>query len=299
MVKYLITGGNGLLGKELQKHLKDFTAPNKKELNVTRKINIPEGVKYVFHLAAVLDERSPKLYKVNVDGTRNVLEACINSNVKKIIYPSSIGVLGNGLLTPESEYNPLTEYEHTKMLAEQMIINYAEDYGLKYTIVRFPVIIGPNKYWKEIIKAAINLVPIIGNGKNHFPLSDWRDSAKLLSFCIKKIFNNKIIHGVFHHKTYEDVYKEILNVLGIEKRPMKIPYWLGMMLAYLNSLRNKNSIFIPEYVRRLTADRIVSVNYGEYGFMPEYELHESIRDVIKLLFPSVLSNKRDKHTRNM
>jgi nucleoside-diphosphate-sugar epimerase len=299
MVKHLITGGNGLLGKELQKYLKDFVAPNKKELNVTRKISVPEGVKYVFHLAAVLDEKDPNLYKVNVGGIENVLKACVDSEVKKIIYPSSIGVLGSGFLTPDSEYNPLTEYERTKMLAEQMIINYAEKYSMKYTIVRFPVIIGPNRYWKGIINAAMKLVPIIGNGKNHFPLSDWRDSARLLSLCTKRKFDNKIIHGVFHHKTYEEVYKEILNVLGIDRRPIKIPYWLGIMLAYLNSLRDSKGIFIPEHVKRLTADRVVAVNYREFGFMPEYELHESIRDVIKLLFPSVLSDKRNKHTRNV
>ncbi len=299
MVKHLITGGNGLLGKELQKHLKDFYAPNKKELNVTRKVSIPDGVKYIFHLAAVLDEKNLRLYEVNVKGTENVLNACINSGVKKIIYPSSIGVLGEGYLTLKSEYNPMTKYERTKMLAEQMIIKYSEEFGLKYTIVRFPVIIGPNKYWKEIINAAMKLFPIIGEGKNHFPLSDWRDAAKLLSLCTKRAFDNTIVHGVFHHRTYEDVYKEILNVLGIDKNPMKIPHWLGMLLAYINSLRNSKSILIPEHVKRLTADRIVAVNYEEFGFMPKYELHESIRDVVKLLFPSVLSNKRNEHARNM
>jgi len=295
MVKHLITGGSGLLGKELQKHLKDFIAPNRKELDITRKITIPEGVKYVFHLAAVLDERSPELYRVNVDGTRNLLKACVDSGVKKIIYPSSIGVLGSGFLTPDSEYNPMTEYERTKMLAEQTIMSYSEEYGLKYTIVRFPVIIGPNKYWKGIINAAMDVVPIIGDGKNHFPLSDWRDSARLLSLCTKRKFDNKIIHGVFYNKTYETVYKEILNILGIDKEPVKIPYWLGMALAYLNSLRGGKGIFIPEHVKRLTADRIVAVNYQEFGFVPEYELHESIRDVIKLLFPSVLSDEGNKH----
>ena len=85
------------------------------------------GCDWVFHTAAVSDywrQNKKQLYRVNVDGTRNVLTAARLAKVKRFVFTSSLAAMGiptNGqLLNESSEYNLLPNefpYGHSKYLA--------------------------------------------------------------------------------------------------------------------------------------------------------------------------------------
>lgn len=109
-----------------------------------------KGVDGVFLLASlwlgecVSDPRSA--WEVNTLGTWNVVEACLEAGVKRIVYSSSASVYGNALVTPMTEKHPLnnrTTYGATKIANEQMLRAIFEQHQLPYIGMRYMNIYGP------------------------------------------------------------------------------------------------------------------------------------------------------------
>jgi len=110
------------------------------------------GCDWVFHVAAVSDYwRTPAeiIYRVNVEGTKNVIRAAQESNVQRLIYTSSIGALGvprdSQLLDEKATFNLPAErfpYGHSKHLAEGTVREAAEQ-GLAAVIVNPAAVMGP------------------------------------------------------------------------------------------------------------------------------------------------------------
>ena len=106
----------------------------------------------VFHLAAILSasgEKNPKLaYDVNQTGTWNVLEACRQTGVSRLVFTSSIAVFGpppSGPLpdpTPDDVgLHPTTMYGVTKVAGELLCAYYTQKHGVDCRGVRFPGLI--------------------------------------------------------------------------------------------------------------------------------------------------------------
>jgi len=110
------------------------------------------GVDVVFHVAAVADYwRAGKdlMYRANVDGTRNVLEAARHGGVRRVVATSSVAALGlppfGKTLDETARFNLKAEqfpYGHTKALAEDVVREFVAC-GLDAVIVNPAVIIGP------------------------------------------------------------------------------------------------------------------------------------------------------------
>ena len=107
-----------------------------------------EGVDIVHHLAAAFRELNvPNDYydKINVGGTKNVLESAYNHKVKKFIYCSTCGVHGNIDNPPGGEDAPIQPadyYQRTKYEAEPIVNEYYKK-GMKTVILRPAAIYGP------------------------------------------------------------------------------------------------------------------------------------------------------------
>jgi UDP-glucose 4-epimerase len=108
------------------------------------------GIDGVFLLASlwlgecVNDPRSA--WEVNTLGTWNVVEACLEAGVKRIVYSSSASVYGNAVVTPMTEehpYNNRTTYGATKIANEQMLRAMYEQHKLPYIGMRYMNIYGP------------------------------------------------------------------------------------------------------------------------------------------------------------
>ncbi len=109
-----------------------------------------KGIDGVFLLASlwlgecVNDPRSA--WEVNTLGTWNVVEACLEAGVKRIVYSSSASVYGNALTTPMTEEHPFnnrTTYGATKIANEQMLRAIYEQHKLPYVGLRYMNIYGP------------------------------------------------------------------------------------------------------------------------------------------------------------
>lgn len=117
------------------------------------KIFKKEKFDVVIHNAALIDANEsklkPELYKkINVDGTKNLLEYCRKFDVKKIIFASSCAVYGNTVYLPCDEKHPKTPinpYGKNKSEVEDMLMDYSNKYSFNYIIFRYSNVYGPRQ----------------------------------------------------------------------------------------------------------------------------------------------------------
>ena len=178
MDKVLVIGACGQVGTELVENLQnihgssrvvasDIKTPTNEvflnsefvHLNVLDKVQIKEVFQthkptIVYHLAALLSataEENPKFgWELNMDGTFNIFDACIDHGVKRIFWPSSIAVFGPTtprVNTPQSTIlEPNTIYGITKLAGERYCEYYFNRYNLDVRSIRYPGLIG----WKSL-----------------------------------------------------------------------------------------------------------------------------------------------------
>lgn len=170
--KVLVTGGTGLIGRQVVKLLCDFGAEvcvaSLDEIIVDSRaehrfcdltslencMDVTSGVDYVFHLAGIkgsvkVTEDSPASFFVPLlMFNTNVLESARRNNVEKLIYTSSIGAYSSAEVFVESEGavgDPMDKYPGwAKRMAEMQIQAYKKQYGLEnYSVVRPCNVYGP------------------------------------------------------------------------------------------------------------------------------------------------------------
>lgn len=132
-----------------------------------------KGVEIVIHLAGRFALPNAEIFKVNVNGTFNLLEKCAERGVEKVIFPSSIALYGEprgGPWEEEDKPQPNTVYGLSKLLAEEMIRYWGDNHNIKYFLLRFSNIYGPGNQkgvvfnFKKSIRETGKVV-IYGDGK--------------------------------------------------------------------------------------------------------------------------------------
>jgi len=120
------------------------------------------GTDYVFHLAAawLLEclEKPRLAVDVNIMGTFNVLEACRDLGIKRLVFSSSASVYGNALTIPMSEDHPFnnrTLYGATKIAGEQLCRAFHEMHRLNYVGLRYMNVYGPRQDYKSAYTVVI------------------------------------------------------------------------------------------------------------------------------------------------
>lgn len=154
-----------------------------------------KDVDCVFHLAAMwllhCRDFPRTAFNVNIEGTFNVLEACVKNKVKRLVYSSSASVYGNATEVPMTENHPLNNhnfYGATKISGENMCRAFYDRYGLDYVGLRYMNVYGPNQDQNAAYTGVIptmlnkidaNEVPVInGDGSQSYDFIDVRDVAR-------------------------------------------------------------------------------------------------------------------------
>ena len=302
----LVTGGTGFVGRELVKALiklrgSKITVFARSTVNplpgveyvrgdITNLEDVKRVVKgkdYVYHLAAILDESCPKklMFDVNVGGTISILEACKKEKIKKLIYLSTTGVMAEteGPADEKIPYGPRTNYEKSKALAEKTVIEYYKRYKLPVVIIRPTLIYGPNKYWKNILKAAQKCFPIIGSGKNKWHILYIKNLIPVLVRARTKGKEGEIyIIADDEVLTYEEMYRIMREELGVKKEPKRIPIWFAKFIAFLYQLGGKNSVVTKEHIERLVKNKWYDITKAKkhLNYKPKYDFRKGIRETI-------------------
>jgi nucleoside-diphosphate-sugar epimerase len=135
-----------------------------------------QGVDIVHHLAAAFRELTVAesyYWDVNVEGTRNVLQAAFEQKVEKFVYCSTCGVHGNIENPPGGEDAPIQPadyYQKTKYEAEPIVLEYFRK-GLKTVILRPAAIYGPGdpeRFYMIFKRVARGSFPMFGSGKTTY-----------------------------------------------------------------------------------------------------------------------------------
>lgn len=250
-MKLILTGATGFIGpptsKELQKS-HTIIPLSSKECNIThRKDTIRTFSKIkdadcILHMAGTADlkdsyKNPEKQFEINVNGTKNILDACLKNNIPWIIYTSTAAVYSaQGIINETDETKPKSPYGQSKYEAECLIKKYCEEQGMNYTILRYFNIYGTCDTTKNrhiipsICKSMYqnNHVKITSTGEQTRDFINIKDIAQINSIILDKKIRNKTINigtgkGATINQIIAIIEKELKTKSKIEYTSKDIP----------------------------------------------------------------------------
>jgi dihydroflavonol-4-reductase len=193
------------------------------------------GCDGVFHVAAdyrLWAKDSSELYRSNVDGTRNVLEAAKKAGIERVVYTSTVGCIGvphDGLGDEDAKISlgDMTgDYKRSKFMAEQVALDYARG-GLPVVIVNPTAPVGdhdfkPTPTGKIVADFMAGAMPAyIDTGLN---IVDARDCARghLLAFDRGRAGERYILGA--ENLTLAEILFKLAEITGRKAPTTQIPY---------------------------------------------------------------------------
>lgn len=261
--KVLVTGGSGCIGIPLMYELKnrgiEVVLFDLNEQISRVKQFLPKGIQLfsgsildsaalrdamhecdgVIHLAAHLgvyrtENNKLRCLEINIDGTKKVLDACVQSkSVKKIIFASSSEVYGEPQSNPIKESHPTqgkTVYGISKLAGEELVKAYCEEFNsISYTILRFFNTYGPFQVSQFVITRFIDSIlkgetpKIFGDGSQVRSYNFSSDSAIGIADSLQSNKTDNLVMNIGNSNepiTLIDLAKLIMELTGND--PSKI-----------------------------------------------------------------------------
>jgi dihydroflavonol-4-reductase len=222
-----------------------------------------KGIDVVFHAAGVVDywrQGVERMYQVNVEGTRNVMEASLRAGVERVVHTSSTAAMGihpDEVVDETYTFNVKPEhfvYGHSKFLAEDIALGYFRK-GLPVVIVNPTTAIGPRDIRKVssgvVIEVVNHVIPplIPPGGINIVPICDAAQGH--IEAAIKGKSGERYILGG-DNMTHYQLYKTIAQVVGCGKKFKIMPRWqVPIFSALTDMMQSQTTRPIP-----LTGDRL-------------------------------------------
>ncbi len=284
----LVTGSRGFVGRRLSDRLRNAGYKVRgfdKALgqDVTKRADCERalrGIDVVYHLAAVLDERSPLLQAVNVHGTENMLEAAAREHCKQFIYLSTAGVHAGcrGQVNEGSAFKPKTPYEKSKADAERKVHEFLE--MLPITVIRSALVFGPNRHWEQIVGLVRKGFPLIGSGRQAWQTVYVDDLLEALQFVLLKqaCFGETFIVAEQEKHSLRELYAEIQRALGMEVRVKTVPKILAKIGI---ALKGNKGIVSSEHIERLARERNYDTGkINALGWKARTGMREAVRETV-------------------
>jgi 2-alkyl-3-oxoalkanoate reductase len=343
-MKILVTGGNGFLGRHVVKLLQDKhdvttfsrrnagTRQDHSDAVIGREVQIPnphlphikgdvtdaqaitkacQGIDAVFHIASKVGivGRWEEFYNVNVVGTQNVIDACLQNGVRYLVYTSTPSVVFNGEnIRNATESLPYTTevispYARSKAIAEQHVLS-ANGHQLK-TIAPHPqhlktIALRPHLIWgvgdphliPQILNSAIRkTLFIIGKGKNLVDITHVKDAARAHVLALEALEKNPHACGKAYFISQGEPVRlwewinDLLFKLHLTPAKRKIPF----PIAYaLGTVLEKLRFLSPPPMTRFLATQLAMDHYfdinaakQDLGYIPQTSPEESLSELIE------------------
>lgn len=256
----------------------------------------------VFHCAAYVNFQKKnymQAYRINVEGTRSVLEAAWRGRVSRFVHLSACAVFG---LTKDQDKvldetrNPWLKksniYAYTKALAEKEVLNYVEK-GLNASIANIATVYGPGDRKlnsgasiKGLYEGKMRFVP--PGGTSYVAVDDLVDGLLLLAekgepgeryiFCSENLL-------------YRELLARIAKSLGVKPPRFVLPKWsylpflvAGNILEYFSSVsQDKVNLLSSQIVREAFRFKYFSSGKArdELGWTPQQSLENAVKQAIE------------------
>ena len=256
-----------------------------------------EGVRGVFHLAGVISIMpgpDPFIRKVNINGTRNMMQVAKETHVEKLVYTSSIHAIkrmADGMIDEALPYdvdNPYGEYDRSKAEATLEVQKAAQS-GLEAVIVCPTGVIGPYDFrgsmMGDVIRTAAACKPTL-YVDGAYDFVDVRDVADGLIAASEKgrRGENYILSGQKISVRY--LLETVHEITGRRFFKMKIPFDLAkfgaLFTPFYYRMANVTPRFTPYSLEVLQSNSNIShaKATGELGYRPR-SLYETLTDTIR------------------
>jgi len=237
-----------------------------------------KGCDYVVHLAALwllqCHEYPRAAFDVNIRGTFNVLEACRDNGIKRLVYSSSASVYGDAVeipMTEEHPFNNRTFYGATKIAGEAMCRAFNDRYKLPYVGLRYMNVYGARQDYKGTYIAVI--MKILDRIDNGLPPIVYGDGSQSYDFIyVTDVARSNIC------SLKSDANDEFYNVGSGTKTSIK-----ELCEIILDISRSHQTIQYEPAGTTFVTNRIGSVDKAEsdLGFRYGIDLREGLRLLIE------------------
>ena len=236
----------------------------------------------VVHLAAMwllhCKDYPRTAFDVNINGTFNVLEACVNNDIERLVYSSSASVYGDAVEIPMTEEHPFNNrnfYGATKIAGEAMCRAFHDRYGLNYVGLRYMNVYGPHQdqtaAYTGVIPIMLNKIdaneaPVInGDGSQAYDFVTARDTARCNVLSLQSAVTDEFYNvGTGVQTSIKELCDQILD---LKQSKLKVTY----------------NPYSAEDARRLVQNRIGSPDKAtaDLGFTFQDDLETGLNDLIE------------------
>ncbi len=265
-MKVGITGANGHLGNVLCRRLLEsgYTVKalykNKKDALLDLKLQLVQGdiLNYydvkgfvsdcdvIINSAAIISvngDPTGLVYKTNTDGPKHVVQACIETGVKRLIHiSSSHAVMDTPFHMPYDENRAYKSkdsmvYDFSKAEGEKLVLKYAQEGSIDAVVLRPSAIIGLHDYGPSLIGKALldfynQKISILPPGG--YNCVDVRDVASSIVTAIEKGKTGEVYLLSGHYCLFKDLAKMSNQIAGKKNRKIILPFWfLKLLLPFV------------------------------------------------------------------
>ena len=322
---FLITGVTGFLGRAVINELKEKQAQiyalllpgDALSADMPSEIHVIEGdvcdrkslenffafageETCVIHCAGIISvatKPGKKIYDVNVNGTKNIISECIEHNVGKLIYVSSVHAIPEkpkGVQISETyDFSPELvrgDYAKSKAMATEAVLDAAEE-GLNASIVFPSGIIGPGdeahgSITSMLLSFIAGKLPLAVKGGYDFV--DVRDVACGIAACVERGERGKCYILSGHYASIKDILGNVKLMTGLKRTVSYLPIGFAKIIAPVYekySLHRKKKLFFTPYaVDVLDSNGLFSHKNAEnaLGYKPRL-LAETLKDTVNWL----------------
>ncbi len=309
----LVTGGAGLLGTTLITQLLASGESVKAIYNTTPlpafnddKLHavhcdildvydleeVMQGITEVYHCAALVSfspKDAEKLYKINVEGTANMVNAALNAGVSKFVHVSSVAALGRirpgQQITEQMQWSEETsnsKYGYSKYLGETEVWRGTAE-GLNAVVVNPVVILGPgdwNDSSTKIFKSVYDGFPWYAEGTSGFV--DVRDVAAAMIALMKADISNERFIVSAANFSYREIFTMIAKAFNKKEPHKKITPFLAGVKWRMEAIKSKFTGFTPLVTRETAATSLAEVKFDNsklLKMLPQFTYH-NMQDTI-------------------
>jgi GlcNAc-P-P-Und epimerase len=309
--KIQIIGGSGFVGSFLLETLKDFNVSNLdknhspffNKITTIGDVRNTKDLKFCNKTSSVVllaaehrDDVSPisLYYDVNVQGTKNVLNAMDEFGIKNLIFTSSVAIYGLNKTNPCENHpqDPFNHYGKSKWKAELAIKKWYENdpSNKSVTILRPTVIFGERNrgnVYNLLKQISSGRFMMIGKGNNKKSMAYVGNIVELIKHRLEK---NELGYHVFNYSDKPDFsMTELTNLIekkiNIKLPTKRIPYWLGMLGGYgfdfLAFLTRKKFRISSVRVKKFCAITQFDSTKIHSTFIPPYPLEEGLKKTLE------------------